>query len=68
MVNSSRGFEYQDLVFDIPEEGGITFDVARLERERELEKRINKERDQLLADERRLDQIFGLEKKKLKKI
>ena len=32
-----------------------------------LEK-MEKERDQLLADERRLDQIFGLEKKKLKKI
>jgi len=65
VTKNRRGFEYQDLVFDFPEEGGITFDVARLEREKELEKRINKERDQLLADERRLDQIFGLGEEKV---
>ena len=54
-----RGNEYDGLIFDFPETGGIEFDVARLEREKELNAKINSERDQLLADERRLDELFG---------
>jgi len=52
ITKNRRGFEYQDLVFDIPEEGGITFDVARLERERNWKKEsIRKETNYLPTKE-----------------
>lgn len=58
-----RGFEYQDLHFDFSENGDepIVFDVARIEREKELQGKINAERDQILNDERKLNALFGID-------
>lgn len=57
-----RGFEYQDLHFAFQEEGDpIFYDVARIEREKELQGKINAERDQILSDERKLNALFGID-------
>jgi predicted ATP-dependent serine protease len=60
-----RGFEYQDLHFAFNETGKgvdpIEFDVARIEREKELQGKINAERDQILNDERKLNALFGID-------
>lgn len=56
-----RGFEYQDLHFAFQETGDpIFYDVARIEREKELQGKINAERDQILNDERKLNALFGI--------
>ncbi len=63
VTKNRRGFEYDGLIFDLPESGGITFDIARIEREKELQSKINAERDQLLSDEKRLNTLFGFDEK-----
>lgn len=55
-----RGWEYQDLHFSFGE-SGIEYDIARIEREKELESKIHAEREELLNDERLFDRVFGRE-------
>jgi len=57
-----RGFEYTNLYFKLNETGEpLTFDVARIEREKELQAKIEKEREELLNDENRIQQLFDTE-------
>lgn len=55
-----RGWEYQDLHFSFGE-SGIEYDIARIEREKDLESKIHAEREELLNDERLFDRVFGRE-------
>lgn len=62
VTKNRRGNEYNDLHFKFNETGEpIEYDIARIEREKELAAKINAEREEIMNDERKLNALFGID-------
>lgn len=56
-----RGCEYERLHFSLDKGDDVSFDTVRLERDLEIKKRIENEKDQMLAEEAAFQMLFNTE-------
>jgi hypothetical protein len=60
VTKNRRGFQYEKIFFSLDNPNSVEYDVKRLERDEEIRKRLQKEKEILLSEEEKFNQIFGL--------
>ena len=60
VTKNRRGFKYERIYFSLDKPESVEYDMKRLERDEEIRKRLAKEKEILLSEEERFNQIFGV--------
>lgn len=60
VTKNRRGFRYEKIFFSLDNPNSVEYDVKRLERDEEIRKRLQKEKEILLSEEEKFNQIFGI--------
>lgn len=60
VTKNRRGFRYEKIFFSLDNLNSVEYDVKRLERDEEIRKRLQKEKEILLSEEEKFNQIFGI--------
>jgi KaiC/GvpD/RAD55 family RecA-like ATPase len=62
VTKNRRGFRYEKIYFSLDNPLTVEYDERRLQRDEEIRQRLQKEKELLLSEEERFNQIFGLNK------
>jgi predicted ATP-dependent serine protease len=62
VTKNRRGFKYEKIYFSLDNPLSVEYDAKRLQRDEEIRQRLQREKDLLLSEEERFNQIFGLNK------
>ena len=60
VTKNRRGFKYEKIYFSLDNPLSVEYDQKRLERDEEIRQRLQKEKELLLSEEEKFNQIFGL--------
>lgn len=62
VTKNRRGFNYEKIYFSLDKQESVEYDQKRIDRDIEIQKRLSKEKEILLGEEEKFNQIFGLNK------
>jgi predicted ATP-dependent serine protease len=60
VTKNRRGFKYEKIYFSLDKQDTVEYDQKRLDRDEEIKQRLEKEKELLLNEEEKFNQIFGL--------
>lgn len=60
VTKNRRGFKYEKIYFSLDNTETVEYDEKRLQRDEEIKRRLEKEKELLLNEEEKFNQIFGL--------
>jgi predicted ATP-dependent serine protease len=60
VTKNRRGFKYEKIFFSLENPNQVEYDEKRLQRDEDIRQRLQKEKDILLSEEEKFNQIFGL--------
>jgi predicted ATP-dependent serine protease len=60
VTKNRRGFKYEKIFFSLDNPNQVEYDEKRLQRDEDIRQRLQKEKDILLSEEEKFNQIFGL--------
>jgi predicted ATP-dependent serine protease len=60
VTKNRRGFRYEKIYFSLDKPESVEYDQKRLDRDEEIKQRLEKEKELLLNEEEKFNQIFGL--------
>lgn len=60
VTKNRRGFKHEKIFFSLDNPNSVEYDVKRLERDEDIRKRLQKEKEILLSEEAKFNQIFGV--------
>jgi hypothetical protein len=60
VTKNRRGFKYEKIYFSLDNPLSVEYDQKRIDRDEEIRKRLQKEKEILLSEEDRFNQIFGI--------
>ena len=60
VTKNRRGFQYEKIFFSLDGQETVTYDEKRLKRDEDIRQRLQKEKEILLSEEEKFNQIFGL--------
>jgi predicted ATP-dependent serine protease len=60
VTKNRRGFLHEKIYFSLDNPNSVEYDIKRLERDEEIRKRLQKEKEILLSEEEKFNQIFGI--------
>lgn len=64
VTKNRRGFKYEKIYFSLDKPNSVEYDQKRLERDEEIKRRLQKEKEILLTEEEKFNQIFGVNTRK----
>jgi predicted ATP-dependent serine protease len=62
VTKNRRGFKYEKIYFSLDKTEYVEYDQKRIDRDLEIQQRLNKEKEMLLSEEEKFNQIFGISK------
>lgn len=60
VTKNRRGFKYEKIFFSLDKTEYVEYDQKRIDRDLEIQKRLSKEKEILLSEEEKFNQIFGI--------
>ena len=60
VTKNRRGFKYEKIFFSLDKSEYVEYDQKRIDRDLEIQKRLSKEKEILLNEEEKFNQIFGI--------
>ena len=60
VTKNRRGFLHEKIYFSLDKQESVEYDQKRLDRDNEITKRLQKEKEILLSEEEKFNQIFGI--------
>ena len=60
VTKNRRGFLHEKIFFSLDNPNSVQYDIKRLERDEEIRKRLQKEKEILLSEEEKFNAIFGI--------
>jgi hypothetical protein len=60
VTKNRRGFQYEKIFFSLDGTESVTYDEKRLKRDEDIRQRLQKEKEILLSEEEKFNQIFGI--------
>jgi predicted ATP-dependent serine protease len=63
VTKNRRGFKYEKIYFSLDKADSVEYDQKRLDRDEEIHKRLNKEKELLLNEEEKFNNVFGINRK-----
>ena len=60
VTKNRRGFKYEKIYFSLDNPLEVEYDQKRLERDEEIRKRLQREKETLLSEEEKFNKIFGI--------
>lgn len=60
VTKNRRGFKYEKIYFSLDKNDYVEYDQKRIDRDLEIQKRLSKEKEILLSEEEKFNQIFGI--------
>ena len=60
VTKNRRGFLHEKIFFSLDNPNSVEYDIKRLERDEEIRKRLQKEKEILLTEEEKFNRIFGI--------
>ena len=60
VTKNRRGFLHEKIYFSLDKQESVEYDQKRLDRDNEITKRLQKEKEILLTEEEKFNQIFGI--------
>jgi predicted ATP-dependent serine protease len=63
VTKNRRGFKYEKIYFSLDKTDSVNYDQKRLDRDEEIHKRLNKEKELLLNEEEKFNNVFGINRK-----
>jgi predicted ATP-dependent serine protease len=60
VTKNRRGFQYEKIFFSLDGQETVTYDEKRLKRDEDIRQRLQKEKEILLSEEEKFNQIFGI--------
>jgi predicted ATP-dependent serine protease len=60
VTKNRRGFKYEKIFFSLDKSEYVEYDQKRIDRDLEIQKRLSKEKELLLNEEEKFNQIFGI--------
>jgi predicted ATP-dependent serine protease len=63
VTKNRRGFKYEKIYFSLDRSDSVEYDQKRLDRDEEIHKRLNKEKELLLNEEEKFNNVFGINRK-----
>lgn len=60
VTKNRRGFKHEKIFFSLDNPNSVEYDVKRLERDEEIRKRLQREKEFLLSEEEKFNKIFGV--------
>jgi len=61
VTKNRRGYKYEKIFFSLDNPLEVEYDQKRLDRDNEIRKRLQKEKEILLTEEEKFNQIFGID-------
>lgn len=65
VTKNRRGFKYERIFFSLDKTEEVEYDQKRIDRDMEIQKRLSKEKENLLDEEEKFNKIFGLNQDEL---
>ena len=65
VTKNRRGFKYEKIYFSLENPLEVEYDQKRLERDEDIRKRLQREKETLLSEEDKFNAIFGITEKEL---
>jgi predicted ATP-dependent serine protease len=65
VTKNRRGFKYEKIYFSLDNPIEVEYDQKRLERDEEIRKRLQREKETLLSEEEKFNQLFGITENQL---
>jgi predicted ATP-dependent serine protease len=65
VTKNRRGFQYEKIFFSLDGTESVTYDEKRLKRDEDIRQRLQKEKEILLSEEEKFNQIFGIKSESL---
>jgi predicted ATP-dependent serine protease len=62
VTKNRRGFKYEKIYFSLDGIESVEYDQKRIDRDLEIQKRLNREKELLLEEEEKFNSIFGITK------
>ena len=60
VTKNRRGFKYDKIYFSLDKPNSVEYDVKRLERDEEIKKRLQREKEIIIAEEDKFNEIFNI--------
>lgn len=60
VTKNRRGFKYEKIFFSLDKTDYVEYDQKRIDRDLEIQQRLNKEKEMLLNEEEKFNRIFGI--------
>jgi len=63
VTKNRRGFKYEKIYFSLDKTESVEYDQKRIDRDMEIQKRLSKEKEILLNEEEKFNNLFGIKNK-----
>jgi hypothetical protein len=60
VTKNRRGFKHEKIFFSLDNPNSVEYDSKRLERDEEIRRRLQREKEILLSEEEKFNTIFGI--------